>query len=102
MDYLTYKGEKWPVKVSYSALKHYQLESGKSVESIESDITNLELLLYYSLRSGCKHENKDFNLEKDEMEFFLDDTFNEFNAIVANSFPTETNAVKESLDSKKK
>lgn len=86
MDYLDYKGEKWPVRVSYYALKQYQLETGKGIESIDEELSNLEILLHYALVAGCNKENKEFTLKREDMEFFLDESLNEFNTILLGSF----------------
>ena len=87
MNYLTFKGEKYPVRVSYYALKQYQVETGKGIESIDEDLSNLEILLYYSLVAGCKAEDKELPLKKEDMEFFLDESLTEFNEILLGSFP---------------
>jgi len=86
MDYLTYKGEKWPLRVSYYALKKYQQETGKGIETLEDDMANLEILLDYSIQAGCKAEDKEFTLKRDDMEFMLDETLNDFNKIIIGSF----------------
>ena len=87
MDYLSFKGQKYPVRVSYYALKQYQVETGKGIESIDEDLTNLETLLYYSLVAGAKAEDKKLPLKKEDMEFFLDESLTEFNQILIGSFP---------------
>jgi len=90
MDYLAYKGEKWPVRVSYYALKQYQLETGKGIETIEEDLTNLEILLHYSLVAGCRADDKEFSLQREDMEFILDESLTSFNQILTGSFPEGT------------
>jgi hypothetical protein len=90
MNYLTFKGEQYPVRVSYYALKQYQVETGKGIESIDEDLTNLETLLYYSLVAGSKAEDKELPLKKEDMEFFLDESLTEFNEILMGSFPDAT------------
>ena len=97
MDYLTYKGESWPVRVSYYALKQYQIETGKGIETLDDDFSNLEILLHYSLVAGCRAENKELSLKREDMEFFLDESLPEFNTILIGSFATGKGG-----DSKKK
>jgi len=98
MDYLTYKGTEWPLRVSYYALKQYQLETGKGIETLEEDISNLEILLHYSLVAGCKAEDKECTLKREDMEFMLDETLPDFNKILTGSFP---NAIKGDQGKKK-
>lgn len=86
MDYLTFKGEQWPVRVSYYALKQYQLETGKGIETLEDDVTNLEILLDYALKAGCKAEDKEYTLKREDMEFILDESLSDFNKILTGSF----------------
>ena len=86
MDYLNYKKSKWPVRVSYYALKQYQVETGKDVSTIEDDMTNLEVLLFHSLVAGSKAENTEMTIKRDDMEFMLDECLNDFNVILIGSF----------------
>jgi len=90
MDYLTYKKEKWPLRVSYYALKQYQLETGKGIEALEEEISNLEILLHYSIVAGCRATDKEFTLKREDMEFLLDESLTEFNEILTGSFPDPT------------
>jgi len=87
MDYLNYKGVNYPVRVSYYALKQFQAETGKGIETIDQDMSNLEVLLYHALVAGSKAENKELPLKREEMEFVLDELLAEFNKILMSSFP---------------
>ena len=87
MNYLNFKGETYPVRVSYYALKQYQVETGKGIETIDDDLGNLEILLFHALVAGSKAENKELHLRKEDMEFFLDECLVEFNQILIGSFP---------------
>lgn len=86
MDYLSYKKQQWPVRVSYYALKQYQVETGKSIDTLDEDMTNLEILLYHSLVAGAKAEGTEFPIKRDEMEFMLDECLSDFNQILLGSF----------------
>ena len=86
VNYLTFKGKQYPIRVSYYALKQYQLETGKTVDTIDEDITNLETLLYYALKAGAKADNKSLDLDRSEMEMVLDESLDQFNAIMFGSF----------------
>lgn len=100
VEYITYKGEKYPVRISYSALKHLKQESGKDItEIVGDDLSYIEIILWYGLLSGHKAENKELILERSEVEFILDESFNEFNNILIKSFPP---AIEGSKENKKK
>lgn len=100
MDYLNYKGAKLPLRVSYYALKQYQVETGKDISSLDESISNLEILLYYALKAGAKADNKLFEIQREEMEFILDEALPEFNSILIGSFQT-SNATATSKGAKK-
>jgi len=87
MNYLTYKGVEFPIRVSYYALKQFQLETGKGIETIDQEIGNLEILLYYALIAGSKAEDKPMKLKKEDMECMLDECLADFNKILMASFP---------------
>jgi len=86
MNYLTYKGKQWPLRVSYYALKQYQAETGKGIEAIDEEFSNLEILLHYGLVAGAKAEGTEMDLKREDMEFFLDECLSDFNEILLNSF----------------
>lgn len=83
---------KLPVRVSYSALKQYQLETGKEALSEEGMLDNmftgeLEILLFHALKRGFKLQGKEFTLKKEEMEDVLDECLFEFIKIIPEFFP---------------
>jgi len=87
VQYITYKGEKWPVRISYFSIKKFQEETGKNIEEIEKDISLLEVLLWYGMIAGHTAENKPMTLKRDDMQFILDESMNEFNDIIISFFP---------------
>lgn len=90
IDYITYKGEKLPLRISYYAIKHFQDETGKNLELIDSEMGLIEVLLWHALVSGHKADNKELKVTRDEMEFILDDSLDEFNRIILSFFPPAT------------
>lgn len=87
VQYITFKGEKWPVRISYYAIKKLQEETGKDISEIENDISLLEVLLWYGLIAGHTADNKPMTLKREQMEFILDESMTEFNEIVLSFFP---------------
>ena len=94
---LKYKGKEYPVRCGYYALKHTSLEvkkqTGKelNMDNImqEQDITIMEPLLFHSLVMGAKIEEKELDLQREDMEFMLDICLKEFIEIFTNSLPKE-------------
>ena len=96
MQYITYKKENLPVKISYSALKntinHHRKETGDQLDLqniMAAGIDIYEPLLFYGLRAGYKAEEKEFPWKIEDMEFILDDCLMEFIQAVSASFPTD-------------
>jgi len=87
VKYIPYKGEKWPIRISYFCIKKFKEETGKDIEEIETDISLLEVLLWYGLIAGHIAESKPMTLKRDEMEFILDESLNEFNESIMAFFP---------------
>jgi hypothetical protein len=76
---ITYRGKQYPYRVSYFALKHFSIDTGReyapSGASSAQDLQDLEILLYHAIRGECKVQGVEFDIEKDEMEFVLDEGF---------------------------
>jgi len=87
VQYITYNGKKWPVRISYYCIKKFQEETGKKIEEIESDISLLEVLLWYGLIAGHTAENVPMTLKREQMEFVLDESMSEFSEIIISFFP---------------
>lgn len=84
MQYLNYKEDKLPLKLSFSAMKRFNAESGKNILKLGDDLSldDIENLLYASYLSGCKAEEKVAKYKKTDMEDILDEVYQEFIAII--------------------
>ncbi len=94
-------GKEHPIRISYYALKHTALDTGKSLSDLGSlgeDPETYESLLFYGLKVGASAENVSFSYEKKDMEMILDECFFEFIEVIKNSFPAKEDA-KEVADS---
>lgn len=99
VQYISYRDEKWPVRISYYALKKFQEETGKDIDALDNDITLLEVLLWYALIAGHQAEKKPMTLKREDVEFMLDESLDEFNLAMMSFFPTASGEV--STDKKK-
>ena len=87
VEYIAYKDDKYPIRISYYALKMVKQETGKALDNLEEDITLLEPLLFYSLAAGHKAEGKNFTVNREEIEFMLDECWLDFVELIKNFFP---------------
>lgn len=85
-EIIKYKGKDLPIRISYYAIKHFQKESGKSIDEIDEDISLMEPLFWFALEAGCKAEDIDVPIERSEVELVLDESMNEFLASFGNFF----------------
>jgi hypothetical protein len=87
VEYINYKEDKYPIRISYFAIKKVKEETGKALEDIENDITILEPLLYYSMEAGHKAESKNFTVKREDVEFMLDECWLDFISLIKKFFP---------------
>lgn len=92
VEYITYKGEKYPVRIAWSTIK--ALETVENLNAFEKT----ELALYCGLVSGHKAEDKEMPFKAEEIQFLLDECVDEFNAI----FQKQAQKAKENSESDKK
>jgi len=92
VQHISYKGEKWPIRISYYCIKRFQEETKKDISEIDKDLSLLEVLLWYGLVAGHTAEGKTIELKREDMEFILDESMNEFNEILMSFFPLSTDS----------
>lgn len=86
LQYITYKGDKYPLRVSYYAIKQFEIESKKKITQLDDETANLEILLWYSLIAGAKANNQVLHLVREDCEFILDESMSEFSDAIQDSF----------------
>jgi len=86
--------KKYPVRLGYYALKHTSIEVKEKIgkelnmdNMMEGGIEILEPLLYFSLISGAKAEKEELDIEREDMEFILDECMQEFMDMLPKFFP---------------
>jgi hypothetical protein len=87
VEYITYKNEKYPIRVSYFAVSMTKSETGKAIDNLEEDITLLEPMLFYSLESGHRALDKNFTLKREDIKWMLDECWLEFTEKIGKFFP---------------
>lgn len=80
IEYILYKGETYPIRISFYALKMYRSETKKELEAF--DLEDLEVLFYYALIAGHKAENKEMPFKREDIAFVLDEVFVDFKKLL--------------------
>jgi len=88
VEFIAYKGSIYPIRISYFALKNFQKETGKEIDQVDADMSLLEVLLWFSLVAGHKAQDKTLELKREEVEFILDESMNEFIEKMSLFFPS--------------
>lgn len=82
VEFITYKKQKYPIKVGYYVLKMLKAETGKGIEDTSKDLSLYEPMLYYSLVKGAKIAGTELGLKREDMEDVLEEVLYDFiNAI---------------------
>lgn len=91
VKHIKYKEEKLPIRLSYSVIKRLQEEDSEiDLENlVGGKVSNYEPLLFYSLKSGFKAEDKEFKFDMKDMEDILDECFWDFVEVVPTFFPEQ-------------
>jgi len=79
VEFISYKNEKYPIRVSYFTLVMAQKETGKAdIGALDEDMESQETLLWYALQAGHKMADKELTLKREEMIWVLDECFMSF------------------------
>ncbi len=88
VQYITYKEQKYPVRVSYLALKKLKATTGKALADVANDDFEVyEKLFYYAMVSGANAVDEKLKFEETDMEDILDECFMEFMELIPLFFP---------------
>lgn len=80
VEYITYKGEKYPVRIAWSTLKKIAREQMDEWEQAET-------ALWFGLVSGHVADNKELTLTREDVQFILDESLEEYNEIMRKIYP---------------
>jgi hypothetical protein len=103
VEFIEYKEEKLPIRISYHALAEYKRETGKDFDkSFASEggipMEMFEPLLFYSIESGFRAIGKEmkFDRKKDSFEL-LEECFFQFTEVITKFFPSEDQIAKKKV-----
>ena len=78
VKFITYKKQKYPLRISYYVLMMAQKESGVSIDDLDKDFEAQQLLLWYGLIAGAKMAETEVTLKKEDMVWVLDECYIDF------------------------
>lgn len=87
ISYISYKDNKWPLRISWYALREFQKDTGRKIEELGNDMADMESLLWFSLIAGHTALEMPMTLKREDMQWILDESMEEFNQILTDSFP---------------
>ena len=78
VEFITYQGVKYPIRISYYVLMMAQKESGLSIDEIDNNLEMQQNILWYALIAGHKMAKKDLTLQREDCVWILDECYMEF------------------------
>lgn len=78
IEFITYQGEKYPVRVSSYAMEMAQKETNVSLGEIENNFEGQKALLWYALVAGHRMAKKELTLKREDIEWILDECYFEY------------------------
>lgn len=89
IEYITYKNNKYPIRISYRAMRGFEEETGLSFDDMqeENKLEHYEPLLYHSMLAGAKATETEMVVERGDIIDVLDECFLEFIELIPKFFP---------------
>jgi len=78
IEFITYNGKKYPIRVSYYVLMMAQKESGVGIDDLDKDFESQQHILWYSLVAGHKMAGKELDIKREDMVWVLDACYLDF------------------------
>lgn len=95
VKYIEYKEKRYPVRVSYLALKMVSEKTGKQLSQMDVDKFDpqvQEQLLFWALKSGANATGETLTLNETDMEAVLDECFIQFTQMIPEFFVPKKDA----------
>jgi len=78
VEFITYNGEKYPIRISYFVLEMVSKELGLGLDAIDSNIEAQKDILWYALVAGHRMAKKELTLKREDCIWILDECYLEF------------------------
>lgn len=82
VKFITYQGEKYPIRISYYVIDMVAEELKLSPDEIEGNVKAEKDILWYALVSGHTMSKKPLTLKREDMIWVLDECYMEFQEAV--------------------
>lgn len=88
VEYVNYKGEQLPVRISYSVLKGLK-KKGIDISDIDKDISTLSEIFWLAYLLGCKTDGIVAKYKYEDVEDILDESYLSFLSLIPIFFSSE-------------
>lgn len=78
LEFITYQGERYPIRISYYVLLMAQKETGLKLEELDTELESQQTILWYALEAGHKMAKKELTLKREDIVWVLDESYIEF------------------------
>lgn len=78
IEFITYQGERYPIRISYYVLLMAQKETGLKLEELDSNLESQQAILWYALEAGHRMAKKELTLKREDIVWVLDESYIEF------------------------
>lgn len=75
VEFITYKKEKHPIRVSYYVLMMAQKETGVSIEELDTNFEAQQHILWFALEAGAKMAEQENKIKREDVVWVLDECY---------------------------
>lgn len=87
VQFLTYRGKKYPIKLGQYSMQRFQEEHDAQIEDLDQNTALFEPLVFFALKQGARVEKQELDLTEEDMVDFLDDCMMDFVDKIPKFFP---------------
>ena len=102
VDYIKYKGESYPIKISFKALNDFEKETGKVMSEIGEALATHEIICWFGLVAGHRMDEKELKLTREDVEWILDESLGTYQKIFMDSMVKLSEELSGTPENKKK
>ena len=82
VEYIEFRGKKYPIRIAYRALVLAQAETGLTAAELEVNLEAQQTLLWYALQVGAEITKQPHDLKREDMVWMLDENLYDYNRIM--------------------
>jgi len=85
VDYITWKDEKYPIKIDFAALDAWEEESGLTISQLGESLSPHKSICWFALESGHYLTGKELTLKRVDVKWLLGESFPTYQKIFMKS-----------------